>query len=138
MLGCSTATLGRASASCLHIVSNLSSYSAPSNVGMPLGATQESRWGPAAGLAHGRIREPAACSRFAGAFSTAIINGCSAYACCAPCLLQIMGRLVVVMVSDSNLQTIVALCRKDPITGGGWGRGMGARWLVGGRRPPRV
>lgn len=30
---------------------------------------------------------------------------------------QIMGRLVVIMVSESNLQTIAVLCRKDPMTG---------------------
>ncbi|KAL4430691.1 hypothetical protein ABPG75_005947 [Micractinium tetrahymenae] len=30
---------------------------------------------------------------------------------------QIMGRLVVVMVSEANLQTIAALCCKDPMTG---------------------
>lgn len=58
----------------------------------------------------------------------------SAILCLSPCkprgsapTLQIMGRLVVIMVSESNLQTIAVLCRKDPMTGGkmGWG------WCVG-------
>jgi hypothetical protein len=44
-------------------------------------------------------------------------------------VVQIMGRLVMIMTTDTNLATIAALGRKDPMTGG-WVDGWVGGWAV--------